>query len=1251
MGSSYMYAGILSPFYCTLEESQKIYEKGFYHCGKAYDYQTLGYLSQNLVIVQAFFGYEIPKLLQNIKEISEKYLSKIKLTRNDFLVSLWGVYKSQSYLFSRDKKPQSLLNITITQEILENSPSFNRFAYYYHLMISYFYLEDYKEAIKLDLLLTKILMPGIIISFDYYFYSPLIRSFSYTKNDDQQQDPSESSKKHEIIDYLSNCIEKLELYNKISNVFYSRLLILKAERLFLIKQKSMKIFNYLNESFTIAKENNLFHIAGIAAERNYFILLKNQFSLGLESCIESSYKMNKKWGAFAKCKILHIKNKIKLRKITSPSIKSKKLVLSNQNINDSAIQDINDHLNQQIITKKDSTSENIHSSSMDREELSIHNLVLHHVTDILNNNYSTNHSIYVFTKIILQHDGADKGIIFYKYQNELYVISKWDINGMETFHLPNKKSKKNQDNNDIIIIKASDYLNEYNNNNHNQQLSNLIPSHLIFESLKTGETITINSNHDYLIHKQQQQQDDKVKRTKSVPDPELHPNNDKKIENKRVRKTFSNSKILTLSSDNIISLSPSLHDDYDEDLFANYKVEGSICCIPMKVRSETLGVIFLENTLLKAAFPEQHRVMLEHLGCQIVSIIERNLLNKNLKKTLNKVQKKAAILESMSKMKDDFVASTSHELRTPLNAVLGFSEILKETSLSDEQQEYCNMIYSSAEGLLSVINDILDFQRCQKDTLELESSFFDFRKCIDHILRLIVVQCGNIELILSYDNEIMDDTWIECDRLRLQQILLNLLSNAMKFTSSGNITLEIKIENNLEIIKNYPESIINQNQNQIKNSDQNFIFDHKNSIDFKVFKISVTDTGIGIDPSKYDCLFKPFSQLDSGTTRKYTGTGLGLTISQNLVHLLSHGSSKIEFDSTLGKGTCFYFYLPVRIIPSINPQVNELSRRQTSQELLKGSIFVIFMIDPKTKSFFLNEIKSIHTFMKRFTDSFESTKSILSNLRNSYPNKNLFCFIDINNNCFSFTDDLILQFIKDIRILSIDVFIITHINQRNHYHSCFIDTNLPISIITKPFYKDHIINTIAASLQKKLSKNSNSPLLKPNNNGKQDQISPIPFVTDEIKLENKKEIKSSPKLSSNQSLSDDLPNILMVEDNKMNQKVQTTMLRLKKLTCDVAVNGRIGVEMYKERLAKGVPYTLILMDFHMPEMDGKEATRNIRAFEKENNIPPTHIVGLTADSEKDCSGMCTIISKPIKKIPFHAAMDEYLKKPCDCAKT
>jgi signal transduction histidine kinase len=233
----------------------------------------------------------------------------------------------------------------------------------------------------------------------------------------------------------------------------------------------------------------------------------------------------------------------------------------------------------------------------------------------------------------------------------------------------------------------------------------------------------------------------------------------------------------------------------------------------------------------------------------------------------------------MSRSKSEFLANMSHELRTPLNGVIGFSDLLAKSLLNDADREYAENINNSANFLLGVINDILDFSKIESGKMELDIIKSDISKICRDAMGIVRFTASekSLELIVNIPDDVPGFAYV--DPLRLKQILVNLLGNAVKFTSSGEIELKVLFRK----------------------------IDSRRGI----FTYSVRDTGIGIGPGEQEKLFKAFSQADSSTTRKFGGTGLGLVISSMLADKMG---SRIELKSEPGKGSVFSSVLRVSML-------------------------------------------------------------------------------------------------------------------------------------------------------------------------------------------------------------------------------------------------------------------------------------------------------------------------------------------------
>lgn len=511
--------------------------------------------------------------------------------------------------------------------------------------------------------------------------------------------------------------------------------------------------------------------------------------------------------------------------------------------------------------------------------------------------------------------------------------------------------------------------------------------------------------------------------------------------------------------------------------------------------------------------------------------------------------------ENANRSKNIFLASMSHDIRTPMNAIIGISDVLNTTDLDAEQQKYVGVINSSAQALLSLINDIMDFSKIEANQLDLEEIPFDLRQVLDDCAELIYFQTQEKRLEFVYFLSPEINCNVTGDPNRLRQIILNLAANAVKFTNSGRVELWLE------------SAYQNENNTQLI--------------------VEMRDTGIGLSKSAQDNLFTPFVQGDSSTTRKYGGTGLGLTICKHLAELMG---GSIDYRSEEGDGTTFIFKLKLKCQ---NARVSSLEASTGPDDALDKVVLV-----QGTNHF-------QDTILEQYLDAMDVSLSVVK----SVPEW--------------------LGLLSDRKG---EHFISVSANPQILYELDEIGDKLPAEL------EEHNL-VLLTDHDENIEKTVSSIILRP-------LSYPIKFealrsIVAECHHElstSKPEIKqsSAPKLFDQP----DRYKILIVEDNKVNQQVLTIMLGFLNLQADIANDGVESVELLEKK-----HYDLILMDWQMPRMDGLEATRKIRSLK---GIAQPVIVAVTANAMSGdvdkCleAGMDDYLSKPIQKDKLEHALRRWL---------
>ncbi|MEC4727897.1 response regulator [Shewanella sp. D64] len=534
--------------------------------------------------------------------------------------------------------------------------------------------------------------------------------------------------------------------------------------------------------------------------------------------------------------------------------------------------------------------------------------------------------------------------------------------------------------------------------------------------------------------------------------------------------------------------------------------------------------------------------------------------------------------ESAVKAKSEFLASMSHEIRTPMNGVLGMLGLLYNSKLTDFQQRRVGIAQSSAQSLLTLINDILDYSKIDAGKLELEELEFNLRSMLGEFAEGMAHQAQhkNIELILDLKG--IEQAYVKGDPSRLRQALTNLVSNAIKFTQDGEITIRAKL------LPAKDEALWR-------------------------FSCSVTDTGIGIPTDKLVSLFDFFSQVDSSTTRKFGGTGLGLAIVKRICGLMG---GDISVTSEVGKGSCFELEVDLLrsehsqlVVPTVN--IEQLSLLVVDDNLTNREVI----------------IEQLQLWGASVVGADSAIHAIeLCSFRDQDPGLLQFdvAFLDMQMADIDGAE-LGRRLKNDTRFASIKLVMMTSMSQIGDA-KFFADLGFS-AYFPKPTTTSDLFDALSIIFDDGEVMEGAQPLITHH------YLQTLNHANDHQALE----------------LSESI-HILLVEDNYVNQLVATGILEDLNVSVSMADNGSQAVKMLQE--VKTPPFSLILMDCQMPEMDGYEATRQIRegiAGEGCRQIP---IIAMTANAmmgDKDkCldAGMDDYLAKPIDPNKLHAKLNQWL---------
>ncbi|MEM7288894.1 MAG: response regulator [Pseudomonadota bacterium] len=580
-------------------------------------------------------------------------------------------------------------------------------------------------------------------------------------------------------------------------------------------------------------------------------------------------------------------------------------------------------------------------------------------------------------------------------------------------------------------------------------------------------------------------------------------------------------------------------------------------------------------------------VVVAFLICLPIDIFIQRMM-RSIATNANAAYEQSEKAKRADKAKSEFLANMSHEIRTPMNGVMGMAELLLKTELNDKQRTFMEIIVKSGGALLTIINDILDFSKINAGQLTLDPAPFPLAEAIEDIATVAASSAAEKDLELAVRiAPHLPERYIG-DIGRIRQIVTNLVGNSIKFTEKGHVIIEIDGSSN------------------------------ETEADLCV---SVSDTGIGINPEKFDLIFEKFSQVDESATRDHEGTGLGLSIASSLVRMMG---SRIEVESEVGKGSKFWFTIKLPVDLESDTKIHKPLD-------VEGTRVLVIDENEVNRSILMENLKAWGV-----DAAFATTGQEAIDVLNVVSQRNLSVDCIILDQHINRTESTnLIAFVTNSRqFVKVPVIVLTSVEE-SHEIDAFRKLNIQARLV-KPVRSAVLLNNLTRVVQSSVEEDDSiresvfhakaiGQAIPGEITSKDDADSSV--VQPPVQVAEHDKLVQYERNDSLESLPGQL-DVLIAEDNEVNQIVFRQIMQGLDYTFHIAKNGQEAVELYLKQRPM-----VICMDVSMPVKNGLDATREIRKYERRSDFR-TPIIGVTAHAMKGDREKC-----------MEAGMDDYLSKP------